>query len=138
MDYEILLNGFDEFDTYLKEIIKFMDCKIPTKYEKWIDYVSLCNALLTIIIHTDEIIGIDVVKEDFEFDANFSIRIEVLRNSLKDGLKLLFELVSYLAEKNLNILLLEGGSEILRRDTDEIKINAERADDNYFPFQLLK
>ncbi len=53
---------------------------------------------MSFIIDTEEIMGMDVIKEVFSFEANISIRVQIFGRVFKNGIELLFMLLKFIME----------------------------------------
>lgn len=115
MDYELLVFSDEKINNYAKLIKETLEksLNISIIYKVYPDYIAICHNYMTISMDLDEIIGLDVIQEEYNFTANISIRIQVFCQTLDLGLKLLFQLFGYLTNRNENMLLLENGSEVI-------------------------
>lgn len=142
MDYELVLfseMSLVEWARYINDILdKRMNVEVD--YKEHSDYISIDGKYLSFIIDTDELIGMDVIKEVFLFEANISIRIQIFGKTFDKGIEVLFGLLGLIMkDREEDFLLLENGSEvILKRKNDIIYTHIQKGYETDFPFSLLE
>jgi len=142
MDCELLVFSKlsqESYSNFIMSIIE-MDSTLIANYKSYADYISINCEYFTMIFDIDEIIGLDIVEEDFGFVANISIRIQLLRNTLDQGLNLLFKILNYIIKyADENLLLLENGSKvIIEKKNQHIYSNVNENDETKYPFHLIE
>ena len=110
MDYELVFLSEMSLIEWAKYICNVLKKKLGTKveYKEHSDYISINCEYMSFIIDTDEIIGIDVIKEVFSFEANISIRVQIFGKVFKNGIELLFMLLKLIMEDRKEDFLLLG------------------------------
>lgn len=141
MDYELVFlsdMSLLEWARYICDLLK-KKTSIKVEYKEHLDYISIGCEYMSFIIETDEIVGMDVIKEVFSFEANMSIRIQIFGRVFKNGIELLFALLKIIIEdRREDFLLLENGSEvILKRTGEDICTHIPKGYETDFPFALL-
>lgn len=140
MDYELLTFSSETLRSYAKLIKDIMENKLDVKifYEVYSDYIAICHEYMTIFIDLDEIIGLDVIQEEYNFTANISIRIQMFHRTYDSGIKLLFELLRYLISRNENILLIENGDDLIFLKKDmKIYIEDKKNKIVNYPYEIF-
>lgn len=141
MDYELVFlseMSLIEWARYIYGVFKEkLDLKV--QYKEHSDHISIVCEYMSFLIDTDEIIGMDVIKEVFSFEANVSIRLQIFGRTYDQGIKLFFMLLKYIMDdKAEDLLLLENGSEvILKRKGADICTCIQEGYETDFPFALL-
>lgn len=144
MEYELLFCSelsIREWAIYVYDIFKKVMNVEVTYYEKE-DYISICCECFTFWTHTDELIGMDVIEEDFAFEANVSMRIQILGSIYQRGqrgLELLFTMLNHIIESRTeDFLLIENGTQIvLKKQGEVIYTHIPKGYETDFPFALL-
>lgn len=142
MDYELAFFSEISLVDWARYIYDILDKKmeLEVNYKEHSDYISIGCECLSFIIDTDEIIGVDVLKDVFSFEANISIRIQIFGKTFHRGLELLFKMLSIIVKEKIeDFILLENGSEvILKRINGDIYTYIQKGYDTDFPFGLLE
>lgn len=142
MDFELLLFSTktqEEYGYYLKEIVE-KNLKADFTFEHNKDNIILCFRCMTICLDLEEILGLDVVEEEFGFKANISADIQVFSNFHHDALDIIFRIIKEIIIKtDYNLLLLGNGSNVIIKK-DSGKFYSSDLKDYYFdfPFEILK
>lgn len=141
MDYELVFfseMSLIEWAEYIYDLLN-RKMKIEVKYKKYSEYISIVCKYLSFIIETDEIVGMDVIKEVFSFEGNISIRLQIFGKMFDQGIRILFMMLALILDDNSeNFMLLENGSEIiLKRDKDIIYTYVQEGYETDFPYKLL-
>ena len=71
---------------------------IEIDYKEHPDYISISCEYMTFLMDTDEIFGMDVIKEVFSFEANISIRVQIFGKKFQKGIEVLFMLLKLIME----------------------------------------
>ncbi len=141
MDYELVFLSKMSLIDWAKYIGNLFQEKmgIEIDYKEHPDYISISCEYMTFLMDTDEIFGMDVIKEVFSFEANISIRVQIFGKKFQKGIEVLFMLLKLIMEENTeNFLLLENGSEvILKRKGSDICTHIQKGYETEFPFEIL-
>lgn len=141
MDFELLLfsiNTQEEYGYFLKEILE-KNLKVDFTFKHNEDYISLCFQCMTISLDLEEIFGLDVIEDDFNFKANLSARIQVFSNFYSDALDIIFRVIKEITIKSdCNLLLLGNGSNVIIKKDNGKFYTSELKDYYYFEFPFEK
>ena len=142
MDYELVFlsdMSMIEWARYICNVLK-EEMSVNVEYKEHVDYVSIVCEYMSFIIDTDEILGMDVIKEVFSFEANVDIRVQKFGRVFKEGIELLFMLLKLIMEdRREDLLLLENGSEvILKRRGEELCTCLPKGYETDYPFRLFE
>jgi hypothetical protein len=142
MDFELLLfckRTQKEYANYIKTIIE-KNLNINFKYYEDLDSIDLCLDCMTISIDLDDEIGLEVIKEDFNFVADTSARIQVFSKFRDSAMAILFKIINEIIKNsNSNLLLIGDGSNLILEKNNN-NFYTSSLDDYYyfkFPFELL-
>lgn len=139
MDYELLMDSKwtqKSLAMYVKEVI---ERKLTIDYIEDSDYIVISCEYFTMWFDLEEIIGLDVIYEEYQFEANASARIQVFKNKFDEGLNLLFFLMKDIMDYQDNdILFLENGSIIvLEKRSNKLFTHIDKNWETEYPFDIL-
>ena len=139
MDYELLMDNKwtqKSLAMYVKEVI---ERKLMIDYIEDSDYIVISCEYFTMRFDLEEIIGLDVIYEEYQFEANASARIQVFKNKFDEGLNLLFFLMKNMMDYQDNdILFLENGSIIvLEKRGNKLITHVDKNWETEYPFDIL-
>lgn len=139
MDYELLMDSKwtqKSLAMYIKEVI---ERKLTIDYIEDSDYIVISCEYFTMSFDLEEIIGLDVIYEEYQFEANASARIQVFKKKFDEGLNLLFFLMKDIMDYQDNdILFLENGSIIvLEKRDNKLITHIDKNWETEYPFNIL-
>jgi len=140
ISHELLLNTQNSIEYYVQNIEAIFKNKlnIGINTNRQSDCISLFCEYLTIYIHLDEYIGLDIIEEDYNFKANMSIRFYLIVKTWPKGMDTLFSLIKHLMfNNNDNLLLIENGETRILSRVDGI-FYADAYFEQTYPFEIFE
>ena len=139
MDYELLMDNKWTQKSLAMCVKEVIERKLTIDYIEDSDYIVISCECFTIRFDLEEIIGLDVIYEEYQFEANASARIQVFKNKFDEGLNLLFFLMKDIMDYQDNdILFLENGSIIvLEKRGNKLITNVDKNWETEYPFDIL-
>lgn len=139
MDYELLMDSKWTQKSLAMCVKEVIERKTIIDYIEYSDYIGIVCEYFTMTFDLEEIIGLDVISEEYQFEANASARIQVYKNKFNEGLNLLFVLMKDIMNyQDSNILFLENGSIIvLEKRGNKLFTHVDKNWETEYPFDIL-
>jgi hypothetical protein len=142
MDFELLLFSKKSQKDYAYFLVKIIEknLNIHFKVIEDQDSINLCFDCMTISIDLEEVIGLEVIEEDFKFIADTSARIQVFSQFSDYAIAILLKTINEITKNtDYNLLLIGDGSNLILEKKNN-NYYTSFLDDYYyfkFPFELL-
>ncbi|WP_033165579.1 hypothetical protein [Clostridium sp. KNHs205] len=139
MDCELYIKSKNSKMEYAIFLKKLLEQKIDITLKEDEDSISLCTYCMTLIIDLDERIGLDFVKDEYSFNADICVGIQIFRNYVSEGISIVFELLNEIIDSTSDyFLLLESSTYvILKRDAQSYYSHLPSNYEIRLPFNLL-
>ena len=139
MDYELLLSGEMSQKSFSIFVKKIIEKRISVDYKQYSDNIGIACDYFSMFFDLDEIIGLDIIYDEYGFKATANTRVQLFGNTFKQGLELIFIIIKNLAAyTDDDILLLENGSIIVLEKKDgTLFTHINESWETEYPFDLL-
>ncbi len=133
VSYELGLRGLKSDEEYVKTISRFVAEIIPGELKKNEDgYVFLSRVFNLYFNLKPEEMDLAGLRDGYDFDADFAFRITFFNTYYNEAVDSVLKLVARLDALGLDYLFQEDGSEVFRKENDELMIDSMRTNYPYY------
>ncbi|MBP2111110.1 hypothetical protein [Paenibacillus silagei] len=127
MDCTLFLVSNLDQETLKKTIYHIMCSAVGDKVTSYDNVSTLSCKYFTFFIETEDIIGVDDVREEYGLGINTEIRIQLFGKLFEEGLEMLFKIFgSILMAFNPDMVFVENGTDqIFRKENATVIINTK-------------
>lgn len=127
MDCTLYLVSKLDQEILKKTIYDIMCGTVGDKVTSYENFSTLCCKYFTLFIETDDIIGVDDVREEYGLGINTEIRIQLFGKTFEKGIEVLFNIFgNILMTFNPDMVFVENGTDqIFRKENDNVIINTK-------------
>lgn len=125
MDCTLFLVSNLDQEILKKTIYDIMCSAVGDKVTSYDNFSTLSCKYFTLFIETEDIIGVDDVREEYGLGINAEIRIQLFGKSFEEGLDILFRIFgNILMAFNPDMVFVENGTDqLFRKENDNLIIN---------------
>lgn len=133
MDYELALKGLNDIEKYVEQIDRIVSEHVETELTQDEDGFTYTNRLFVAWLDY-ETMGLDVLQDEFGFEADVSFIFRLHRGRNQDeGLGVIFRIILYFVSLGCSVMLTQESSEILRNTGNGYEIQPRYQGTNDYP-----
>ncbi|GAB6991791.1 hypothetical protein JCM16418A_38410 [Paenibacillus pini] len=125
MDCELFLVSNLDNETLKNTIYNILCEVVKDKVTIYESFSRLSCRYFTIDIETEDITGIDFIREEYKLEINAEIRIQLFGQTFNEGLEVLFYMIGdILSISNPDMVFVENGTDqLFRKENDIVIVN---------------
>ncbi len=133
MDYELALKGLNDIEKYVEQIDRIVSEHVETELTQDEDGFVYTNRLFVAWLDY-ETMGLDVLQDEFGFEADVSFIFRLHRGRNQDErLGVIFRIILYFVSLGCSVMLTQESSEILRNTGNGYEIHPDYQGANDYP-----
>lgn len=133
MDYELALKGLNDIEKYVEQIDRIVSEHVETELTQDEDGFTYTNRLFVAWLDY-ETMGLDVLQDEFGFEADVSFIFRLHRGRNQDeGLGVIFRIILYFVSLGCSVMLTQESAEILRNTGNGYEIQPRYQGTNDYP-----